>query len=60
MNIGTLTGIAFATLFASVVAVAAVISFGGNAVAMGIANVAVLVSAAFVGVAVLVDRRRKP
>lgn len=60
MNIGRLTGIAIATLFASVVAVAAVISFGSNGVALGIANVAVLASAVFVGVAVLVDRRRRP
>ena len=59
MNIGTLTGIAMACLFASVVAVAAVIGFGGHGMAQGIPDMAVLASLAFVGIGRLIDRRQR-
>lgn len=60
MDIRTLTGKAIATLIAAVVVSALVTSFGAPHLAQGIADVAVLASAVFVGVAVLIDRRRQP
>jgi hypothetical protein len=60
MDIRTLTGKAIATLIAAVVASALVTSFGAPHVVQGIADVAVLAAFAFAGVAILIDRRRKP
>jgi len=60
MDIRTLTGKAIATLIAAVIASGLVTSYGAPRVAQGIADVAVLASAVFVGAAVLVDRRRQP